>query len=933
MITPPRAIRRTLVGGVLLVVLAVAVVTSSLLPVPAASAAITDTSAERIGGSDRYETSVLVARKYLAEIADNPDRPETRAAIVVSAEDRHAALAMTAAGLASAFDAPILLTPSDHLHYRVTDFIESNRIELVLVVGSSGVVSASVERELAAVTQSVRRIWGATTAATSVAVAAYVGPAAGSAGTWASRGQTALLANSETIADALVSGPLSYHSALPLLLTPAGALDADVSRYLDRSDLEHVVILGGTAAVSSSVELAIRAKGIGTSRLAGANRYETAAKVAEQLLKSGRPDPCFDGATLGLAVGDRAADAPSSGPLLGERCAPLLLTESNAVPAALDGLLTGDVGLGGAAGRLKVVVFGGEAAVSERTVVSVRDRALRGEPFTATVAATAGSRVFTITFNVDVKEDAATNPNLYKVNDLALGSTDTPTARGYETITLSGRRVTVELDNPLKVGDTITVIGETNTPEGRSLIAVDDTLPALKSVFYRVPRPSAVPDRQGPAVQVVAVAGESLFTVAVSELQLRADDRLRNDVVLRGETVHDLTVHDSDGEAKTVTFVKNSDTRSCMTRETPGPYTGLPPSQQNHVGEACREDRATIGANLRYTASVNPALEPGDLITVAPRALYDQQGNPSRLTRYIVREHADNGGKGNFTVTHASVGTVRHAAQAKLLILNKLGSAVRENGKCLQIQARSNGVAAGAEGNGWKLYPYADPSRPEPAESVIDIGVDPVHRVISYTIVDGKITLANLAKALNANRNFSSQFTARVISSASSACTANIVDAQAQEFSGGRSEVGLRMQFTDYVEKVSFDASDTKKGQFFAPDLLASVFIAECAGMKTRECVGDADSIAATGVEVRVAVRCQKRGQTVYLEYSTSDAAGLPQPGAPIWMPANVAVNYDDKPSTPAEVFNLRSDPEIPSSFNTRLTPAETRALRCEGTL
>ena len=188
-------------------------------------------------------------------------------------------------------------------------------------------------------------------------------------------------------------------------------LDGRVSQYLDRSDVEHVVIFGGTAAVSSAVESAVKAKGITTSRLAGNDRYETAAVVAQRLLGSARPDRCFDGSVIGLAVGERAPDAVSSGPLLGERCAPLLLTRPTAVPTQLDDVLTGGALLGGPASRLEVVVFGGTGAVAESTVWAVRNRALRGAPFTAEVSAVGGSKVFTVTFNEDVKEtDEAIDP-------------------------------------------------------------------------------------------------------------------------------------------------------------------------------------------------------------------------------------------------------------------------------------------------------------------------------------------------------------------------------------------------------------------------------------------------------------------------------------------------------------------------------------------
>lgn len=867
---------------------------------------------------------MLIAKAYLAEISDNPDRASTSAAIVVSGEDRHAAYGMPAAGLASAFDAPILLTPSDRLHDSVRSFMDVNDIELVLVVGGPDIVSTAVVSELAGHVGSVRRLWGNDVYATSVAVAAAVGPIPGSAGEWGSRGRTALLANGVSVADALVAGPLSYHGAHPLLLTPAGTLDRAVSTYLDRSDVEHVVIFGGTAAVSSAAESAVKAKGITTSRLAGDDRYETAAVVARRLLGSARPDRCFDGSVIGLAVGERAPDAVSSGPLLGERCAPLLLTRSRAVPTELDEVLTGGDLLGGPASRLEVVVFGGAAAVAESTVWAVRNRALRGAPFTAEVSAVGGSKVFTVTFNEDVKEDEAVKAERYTVNNQPLVAEDAPASevgRRYVEISLSGRRVTVELVEPLAVGDTITVLGETGTDEGRTEIAVDDTLPALESVFYRVPRAPVVTDTVGPQVQIVAIAGDAEFVVVVTERALRRGDRLRNDVMHRGQERHELTVVDKDGESKAVTFVASS--ADCPHKSESDAPLG------EKIGEQCYEDPATLGASFRYTAALSDAdapLEPGDVITVSKGALYDQRNNPNRLTRYSVREHADNAGHGDFTVERAAVGKPRHTKQATLLIQNNTcgpdGTAACEGSRRVRITARSTSVAAGAAGNGWLVYPYVAPDRTEPADSEIEVGVDPVHRIISYTIADGKITLANLSAALNADAEFKRHFSSRVVTSSATAGVLGIVDASGASLAGGISTVGVRVQFSDHVRSVpavpdADTAPDARYISFFgsdgvppvgfrAPLTFASIFLGD----------SDADDDG-------VVVRCQRRGAVAYLEYIATDDALMPRAGTAVSVPAAVAAGHGDQDDdgTPdvqslrRHRFNLRSDPAIPAQF------------------
>ncbi|MDE0321837.1 MAG: hypothetical protein OXI97_18355, partial [Acidimicrobiaceae bacterium] len=524
------------------------------------------------------------------------------------------------------------------------------------------------------------------------------------------------------------------------------------------------------------------------------------------------------------------------------------------------------------------------------------------------------------------QEDEAVKAERYTVNNQPLVAEDAPASevgRRYVGISLSGRRVTVELVEPLAVGNTITVLGETGTDEGRTEIAVDDTLPALESVFYRVPRPPTVTDTVGPQIQIVAIAGDSEFVVVVTERALRRGDRLRNDVMHRGQERHELTVVDKDGKSKAVTFVASA--------------TGCPHKSESDtplgdkIGEQCYEDPATLGASLRYTATLadrGATLEADDVITAAKGALYDQRNNPNRLTRYTVREHADNADHGDFTVRRAAVGNPKHARQASLLIQNNTcgtsGDVTCEGSRRVRITARSTGVAAGAAGNGWVVYPYVAPDRTEPADSEIEVGVDPVHRIISYTIADGKITLANLSAALNGDTEFKRHFTARVVTS--SATNLGIADPSGAPLDGGISTVGVRVQFSDHVRSVfaapdsatapdaryqSFLGSDGVPPEGFrAPLTFASLFLADSSA--------DDDSVA---------VRCQRRGAVVYLEYRVTDDALVPRAGTAVTIPAGPVTNHADVPNLGQRRLHLRSDRAIPSQFGYEfetLSPQDT---------
>ena len=57
----------------------------------------------------------------------------------------------------------------------------------------------------------------------------------------------------EGFADALTAGPLAYNNEFPILLTAPGSLRAETDAALADLGIDHVIIVGGTAAVSQAV--------------------------------------------------------------------------------------------------------------------------------------------------------------------------------------------------------------------------------------------------------------------------------------------------------------------------------------------------------------------------------------------------------------------------------------------------------------------------------------------------------------------------------------------------------------------------------------------------------------------------------------------------------------------------------------------------------
>lgn len=263
----------------------------------------------------------------------------------------------------------------------------------------------------------VERIADSDIYTTAVAVAEKVGPAARVPGPYR---RAVLLATGEAFADALAAGPLAYAGQHPILLTRSEVLPAEVAAFLRGSNTDHVIILGGLAAVSIDVEFELENLGMTITRWSGKDRYETAIDIAVALLSEKSPQSCFDGAAVGLAYAWRSPDAMVSGPYLGEHCAPLLLVDLRVLPAAVKNILEADrLFSGDRGGDLLMTAFGGRAAITE-PVLRAAANAAELRPLFARVFATDGACHFRVTFDEPVLTLDAEDPRNYFIDGLLL---------------------------------------------------------------------------------------------------------------------------------------------------------------------------------------------------------------------------------------------------------------------------------------------------------------------------------------------------------------------------------------------------------------------------------------------------------------------------------------------------------------------------------
>ena len=132
---------------------------------------------------------------------------------------------------------------------------------------------------------------------------------------------TSFLARGDNFPDAMADGVLSagIHdttlakagvneanlAALPLILTEPGALNDAAKAQIENFDVQHGLLVGGTAALSDGVKGSIEGLGLTTHRLAGPSaeaddRYWTATAVAEFAMRPSAPSATNEYPGLGF---------------------------------------------------------------------------------------------------------------------------------------------------------------------------------------------------------------------------------------------------------------------------------------------------------------------------------------------------------------------------------------------------------------------------------------------------------------------------------------------------------------------------------------------------------------------------------------------------------------------------------------------------------
>lgn len=290
---------------------------------------------KRLAGPNRYATSQAVMEQGASDWG--------RFVVVASGENPYDALSATP--LANALKAPLLLSPAGGLSAETRAALQNAKAQganyVVLVGGLTALSPAVFDQIYAMGFPSMVRYYGEDRFDTSVTVAMKT------AQIYEEHGQevkAVFFADGTNFADSLAAGPAAAVRNGVLLLTNGSSMVwyvADQAASFGRP----MWAIGGNAAKASS--------SLGARAVVGADRFDTATKVAKTF---------FPTTTKWLAAnGNTYPDALSGGALAAHLRSPLLLTKTNGAPAPVIDYLR-------STGRAThLFVLGGNGSVSSYT--------------------------------------------------------------------------------------------------------------------------------------------------------------------------------------------------------------------------------------------------------------------------------------------------------------------------------------------------------------------------------------------------------------------------------------------------------------------------------------------------------------------------------------------------------------------------------------
>lgn len=190
---------------------------------------------KRVGGVDRYHTSVLVADEVVSITKD-------KSTLMLSRGDMFSD-ALTISTLALKNKAPIILTEPKKISNRVHNYIKKYKANKIYIAGGNLAVSKNVEKALSLLTNSITRFAGSNRYDLAIKIAEYTYPNA----------TNVVIASGESYVDSMVSSTLTKNKKAPILLVEKNDIPKNIIEYIKKSKFNDFVVVGGEMVVSNKV--------------------------------------------------------------------------------------------------------------------------------------------------------------------------------------------------------------------------------------------------------------------------------------------------------------------------------------------------------------------------------------------------------------------------------------------------------------------------------------------------------------------------------------------------------------------------------------------------------------------------------------------------------------------------------------------------------
>lgn len=288
----------------------------------------------RIYGADRIETAIKISQAGWTE-----------ASTVLLARADNFPDSLVSVPLSKRLDAPILLTYPEQMDPNVLQEIQRLGAKQVILLGGEGVMGTPITKALDQAGIHWERIGGQDRYETASLVAERLG----------GNGQV-ILANGETFPDALAIGPYAGVTETPILLTLPTELPQSTQNELQKLDATQTYVIGGEGVVPSNIVQGLA----GVQRIAGLDRYETAARVYWFTQEKISNTPTNGIPKAYLVTGEDFPDALVTGALAAKQNTPLFMAQKDNLPGVTYSAMIDST----VEDRLWVILVGGTGVLS-----------------------------------------------------------------------------------------------------------------------------------------------------------------------------------------------------------------------------------------------------------------------------------------------------------------------------------------------------------------------------------------------------------------------------------------------------------------------------------------------------------------------------------------------------------------------------------------